>query len=52
MSKKDFIGWLYENNYMISPNLLNIIPDSFDFDYFYNNKGKFLDKQDLLEQTK
>ena len=49
MSKKEFIGWLYENNYMISPHLLNLIPDNFDFDFFYENKGKFMEKQkDLL----
>jgi len=46
MSKKQFVGWLYENNYMISPNLLNLVPDNFNFDIFYETKGKFLDKQD------
>jgi DNA polymerase II small subunit len=48
MSKKEFVGWLYENNYMISPNLLNLIPDGFDFDNFYETKGKFLEKQESV----
>ncbi|MFH1972351.1 MAG: metallophosphoesterase [archaeon] len=46
MTKKEFVGWLYENNYMLSPDLLSIIPDNFNFDSFYDSKGKFLDKQD------
>jgi len=48
MSKKQFVGWLYENNYMISPNLLNLIPDEFEFDVFYETKGKFLEKQESV----
>jgi DNA polymerase II small subunit len=48
MSKKEFVGWLYENNYMISPNLLSLIPEEFDFESFYETKGKFLEKQESV----
>ncbi len=52
MSKKDFVGWLYDNNYMITPNLLEKIPNSFDFNGFFENKGKFLEREeDVLMLT-
>ncbi|MAG78526.1 DNA polymerase II [archaeon] len=46
MTKKEFVGWLYQNNFMISPNLLKIIPEDFNFDDFFETKGKFLEKQE------
>lgn len=48
MSRKAFVSWLYEHNYMISPDLFSSIPEDFDFNNFYEEKGKSLEKQDNL----
>ncbi|MDP3918445.1 MAG: metallophosphoesterase [Nanoarchaeota archaeon] len=39
MSKQQLVGFFFEKNYMMTPVLLNKIPDSFDFDSFIENNN-------------
>jgi DNA polymerase II small subunit len=40
MSKQKLIGFFFERNYMVPPVLMNKIPESFDFDYFFENNNQ------------
>ena len=42
---KKLVGFLFEKNYLVSPDLLKSIPENFQFDEFYEFVGKHIGKQ-------
>ncbi|MDP3727845.1 MAG: metallophosphoesterase [bacterium] len=51
MSKQKLVSFFFEKNYMVSPNFLKKIPDSFDYDYFLQSHKNFQKSQNTILLT-
>src|SRR3990167_1139192 len=51
MSKQKIVSFLFEKNYMVSPEILKKIPDSFDYDSFLQSHKNFQKSQTTILLT-